>query len=267
MVRPKIRNKHPGGIQVGDRHRGAVPDDEGSIYVQEEVDAHDRTTKTPDLRDPVNLGEQDDEEDDSSLRSRLQTPISEHFAGLANQCKLLKEKYQDLQDEIDVLKADRVEYTLTNDTLQERLEGLQQELKALRHERDEAVAHRDIALRERGDLAYRLLNATSGIAPIMEAAAAPNADRFRPWDIEIIMDARIHNQKLQYRVQWPGYNVDREWYPAGNFKHTPKKVLEFHMEYRLKPGPPMRLQNWIEAEHTGRILEDHVDDDKPAFRG
>jgi hypothetical protein len=250
MVRPKTRGQHT----------VAAPEEEDSIYVQEEIAAHDPTTHAPDSRDPESLGEQDDEEDELSLRSRLQAPMSERFAELANQCKLLEDRYQDLQHEIDVLKADRVNYIITNDTLQ-------QELKALRQERDEAVAHRDIALRERGDLAYRLLNATSGVAPNMEAATAPNAGRFRPWDIEIITDARIHEQKLQYRVQWPGHNVDQEWYPAGNFKRTPRKVLEFHMEYPSKPGPPMRLQAWIGAEHTGGILEDHIDDDKPAFRG
>ncbi|KAI2744662.1 hypothetical protein DTO013E5_2326 [Penicillium roqueforti] len=71
---------------------------------------------------------------------------------------------------------------------------------------------------------------------------------------------------IQYRVQWLGHDLDPAWYPAGNFKNAPEMIKEFHDAYPAKPGPPMRLQEWIEAAQDDRILDDHVDDEKPAFR-
>ncbi|KAJ6140628.1 hypothetical protein N7497_011521 [Penicillium chrysogenum] len=50
----------------------------------------------------------------------------------------------ELEDEIIVLRAERTK--------------LDNAIEALRIERDEAIAHRDIAIRERGELAFRLLN-------------------------------------------------------------------------------------------------------------
>lgn len=87
------------------------------------------------------------------------------------------------------------------------------------------------------------------------------------WEVDKLLDARTYYRKLQYRVQWLGHDLDLQWYPAGNFKHAPQKVQEFHDQYPSKPGPPMRLQDWIDASKRDIILDEHPDDDKPAFRG
>ena len=64
-----------------------------------------------------------------------------------------------------------------------------------------------------------------------------------------------------------GHDLDLQWYPAGDMKHAPRKIQEFHAQYPEKPGgPPMRLQEWLDADEEDRVLEDHLDDDKPAFR-
>ena len=86
------------------------------------------------------------------------------------------------------------------------------------------------------------------------------------WEVEKILDSRTHYRKLQYRVQWLGHDLDLQWYPAGNFKHAPQKIQDFHSQYPAKPGPPVRLQEWLHADGEDRVLEDHIDDDKPAFR-
>ena len=41
------------------------------------------------------------------------------------------------------------------------------------------------------------------------------------WEVEQILDSRIHQKKLQYRVKWLGFDEDRTWYPASNFMGSP----------------------------------------------
>lgn len=86
------------------------------------------------------------------------------------------------------------------------------------------------------------------------------------WEVENILDARTHYRKLQYRIQWVGHDLDLQWYPAGDMKNVPRKLQEFHAQYPAKPGPPMRLQEWLHADEEDRVLDDHIDDNKPAFR-
>ena len=84
------------------------------------------------------------------------------------------------------------------------------------------------------------------------------------WEIEKILDSKLYYRKLRYRVQWPGQDLDLQWYPAGNFKNAPEKIEEFHTAYPEKPGPPIRLQAWKSAAADDIYLEDHEDDDKIA---
>ncbi|KUM55330.1 hypothetical protein ACN42_g11987, partial [Penicillium freii] len=77
---------------------------------------------------------------------------------LARQYKRLEQENQKLKDEVTVLLAERVDFDPV--------------IKNLEIERDEAIAHRDLAIRDRGDLAFRLLNrSNSSGAPIVEAIA------------------------------------------------------------------------------------------------
>jgi hypothetical protein len=83
------------------------------------------------------------------------------------------------------------------------------------------------------------------------------------WEVDKILAVRTHYRKLQYRVKWVGTDEDITWYPAGDFKNAPQKLIEFHERYPDKPGPPLRLQEWIKAALNDEFLDDHPDDDKP----
>ncbi|KUM55483.1 hypothetical protein ACN42_g11785, partial [Penicillium freii] len=77
---------------------------------------------------------------------------------LARQYKRLEQENQKLKDEVIVLLAERVDFDPV--------------IKNLEIERDEAIAYRDLAIRDRGDLAFRLLNrSNSSGVPIVEAIA------------------------------------------------------------------------------------------------
>jgi hypothetical protein len=44
------------------------------------------------------------------------------------------------------------------------------------------------------------------------------------YEVQSILEARMSDQKLQYRVKWLGFKYDRTWYNAGNFKNSPYKL-------------------------------------------
>ena len=67
-------------------------------------------------------------------------------------------------------------------------------------------------------------------------------------------------------MKWVGHDDDPVWYPARNLRNVPKCLREFHDAYPNEPGPPRRLQNWLEAEEKDVFLEDHPDDDKQVVR-
>lgn len=59
------------------------------------------------------------------------------------------------------------------------------------------------------------------------------------WEAERIIDSRIRYRKLQYHVQWAGYDYIRtSWEPADNLENSPELVAEFHAAYPEKPKPP-----------------------------
>ncbi len=55
------------------------------------------------------------------------------------------------------------------------------------------------------------------------------------WEVEDILDARSHRGKLQYRVNWVGWDEDREWYDTTRFENSPKIIENFHFRYPNKP--------------------------------
>jgi hypothetical protein len=83
------------------------------------------------------------------------------------------------------------------------------------------------------------------------------------WEVNKIMDSKLHYRRLRYRVDWLGHDVDLQWYPAGNFKHAPVKLREFHDRYPSKPGPPKRLHEWETASANEQVVDDHPDDNMP----
>jgi hypothetical protein len=83
------------------------------------------------------------------------------------------------------------------------------------------------------------------------------------YEVQSILEARMSDQRLQYRVKWLGFRYDRTWYNAGNFKNSPYKLRDFHSVNASHPGPPKRLGTWIQCWEEDRDAEDHPDDDKP----
>ncbi|OJD22663.1 hypothetical protein ACJ73_05992, partial [Blastomyces percursus] len=84
------------------------------------------------------------------------------------------------------------------------------------------------------------------------------------WEIEEVLASRINRGKLQYRVKWLGFDDDFSWYPARNLKGSPHLLREFHIANPTKPGPPKRLDDWLEAWGKDDYLPDDIEDDLPA---
>src|SRR5690606_27341880 len=59
-------------------------------------------------------------------------------------------------------------------------------------------------------------------------------------EVEAIVDSRIFRKKLQYRVQWKGYN-ELTWEPHNHVDNCPELVQDFHVKYPSKPGPNLSL--------------------------
>jgi hypothetical protein len=87
------------------------------------------------------------------------------------------------------------------------------------------------------------------------------------WEVERMEASRIYRGKLQYQVKWLGWDPDEEYYDASNFKHAATRIKAFHERQPTAPGPPMRLQQWIEAAAEDQDIRDHKDDNKPQKQG
>lgn len=86
------------------------------------------------------------------------------------------------------------------------------------------------------------------------------------WEVDEILDSRLHYTKPKCRVKWVGTDEDITCYPAGDLKNAPQVLMAFQERYRDKPGPPVHLQEWIKAALNDKFLDYHPDGDKPASR-
>ena len=57
------------------------------------------------------------------------------------------------------------------------------------------------------------------------------------YELEDIVDSRLHYNRLQYRAKWTGYSPehDKTWYPAENFDNALLAIQRFHTRYPGKP--------------------------------
>jgi hypothetical protein len=83
------------------------------------------------------------------------------------------------------------------------------------------------------------------------------------WEVEKILSSRVRYGKLCYKVEWKGWDMDDQWYPASNFKNAALKLKDFHEKYPDEAGPPVRLESWIRSAIEDKFDEDHQNDDKP----
>lgn len=65
------------------------------------------------------------------------------------------------------------------------------------------------------------------------------------WEVEKILTVRKIYNRLEYWVKWVSYDEDLVWYPAPNFIGSPHLVRHLHDENPTKPGPPLRLPEWL----------------------
>ena len=89
------------------------------------------------------------------------------------------------------------------------------------------------------------------------------------YEVHKVKESRYNkrDRTLQYRVDWVGHDPDDQWYPAENFKNAPIRLREFHNEYPEAPGPPKRLQVWIDAAAADEDTPEHPDDNQPVKLG
>ena len=57
------------------------------------------------------------------------------------------------------------------------------------------------------------------------------------YELEEIIDSRLHQNDLQYRAKWTGYSPEhnKTWYPAENFENASIAIEQFHSGYPRKP--------------------------------
>jgi hypothetical protein len=67
------------------------------------------------------------------------------------------------------------------------------------------------------------------------------------WEVDRILGSRIYRGKLQYQVEWKGWDPDNTWYDAESFKNSPTLLRLYHADNPTRDGPPVRLAQWQEA--------------------
>ncbi|CEP09463.1 hypothetical protein [Parasitella parasitica] len=62
-------------------------------------------------------------------------------------------------------------------------------------------------------------------------------DAHQEYEVEAIIDSRIHKRSLQYFVHWKGYSVmDRTWEPHANLTNCQDLLKTFHKQHPTKPS-------------------------------
>ncbi|CEP11259.1 hypothetical protein [Parasitella parasitica] len=61
-------------------------------------------------------------------------------------------------------------------------------------------------------------------------------DDHEEYEVDNIVDSRIHRRKLQYLVHWRNYSImDRTWEPASNLTNSQELIEKFHKENPTRP--------------------------------
>lgn len=82
-----------------------------------------------------------------------------------------------------------------------------------------------------------------------------------------VLSSRFYYKRLQYQVQWTGWDPDPKWYDAVNFKNAALKLKQYHDENPDAAGPPQRLKQWLDAAAKDEFDDDHPDDNLPTAPG
>lgn len=108
--------------------------------------------------------------------------------------------------------------------------------------------------------------ATNPLPGQIEPPPPPTEINGQPeYNVTRILASRVRNRVLQYKAEWEGYDPDDTWYDADSFINSASKVKEFHDTYPDEAGPPVRLQQWLEAARRDETL-DPVPEDLTAVK-
>ena len=68
------------------------------------------------------------------------------------------------------------------------------------------------------------------------------------YELQEIINSRLHYNKLEYRATWKGYSPehDKVLYPAKNLNNAEHTVQQFHRRYPRKPG--------VDTHHDQQIV-------------
>ena len=65
-------------------------------------------------------------------------------------------------------------------------------------------------------------------------------DWYEEFEVNKILDSRIRRGKIQYLVDWVGYDAsERGWEPLSNLENAKSAVASFHFDFPLRPRPPV----------------------------
>jgi len=64
------------------------------------------------------------------------------------------------------------------------------------------------------------------------------SEREPEYELEVIIDSRLHYRKLPYRAKWTGYPPEHNkvWYPYDDFENAGIAKQQFHQQYPGKPS-------------------------------
>ena len=79
-------------------------------------------------------------------------------------------------------------------------------------------------------------------------------------EVDKVLAIKLSQQKLYYCICWIRHDEDLIWYPASNFKNSLAYLCDFYQQYLALPGPPKRLDNWLQAAENDKFLPDNEQD-------
>ena len=72
-------------------------------------------------------------------------------------------------------------------------------------------------------------------------AVGPEGATEDEFEVDKVTASRLHYGKLQYQVEWKGWDPDATWQYADNLKNAPEALKAYHEEHPDQAGPPLRL--------------------------
>ena len=67
-----------------------------------------------------------------------------------------------------------------------------------------------------------------------------HVDGLPEFEVHKILDSKFHRGKLRFFVDWVGYDIsERSWQPAVNSLNAQFAIDDFHLQFSLKPRPPV----------------------------